>query len=53
MARERLQQEGSLEGKLKVLATAATKEGRTFFTLPEGGCCCWQCLLLDHRRTAS
>ena len=51
MARERLQQEGTLEGKLKALAKAATEKGRAFFTLPEGGCCSWQHLLLDHRRT--
>ena len=42
MARERLQQEGTLEGKLKALAKAATEKGRAFFTLPEGGCCPWQ-----------
>ena len=42
MARERLQQEGTLEGKLKALAKAATEKGRAFFTLPEGGCCRWQ-----------
>ena len=42
MARERLQQEGTLEGKLKALAKAATEKGRAFFTLPEGGCC-WRC----------
>lgn len=43
MARERLQQEGTLEGKLKALAKAATGKGRAFFTLPEGGCCSWRC----------
>ena len=43
MARERLQQEGTLEGKLKALARAATENGRAFFTLPEGGCCSRRC----------
>ena len=51
MARERLQQEGTLEGKLKALAKAATEKGAVFFTLPEGGCCCLQHLLPDNRRT--
>ena len=51
MARERLQQEGTLEGKLKALAKGATEKGRAFFTLPEGGCCSWQCLLPDRRNS--